>query len=365
MTIYQAATTMSSIRPSDTLTRDLNGSTTSDYLFLPSRFIPYLIYLVLLALVGTLGNILIMSSVALNRKLQVNSNVFVVNLAIADLQITAISIPMTAAGLFNDAQILRSRPFVCDVLGAMLLGSSVCSVWSIVAISLERFFHICYPTFYPKIYNRRYLPVMVFCIWLLAATVIFLHSDIFRFGSYGYKPRYATCFKTFNAQTNYFKGLRVIAVLPMSGLFLAVYCNVRIYLAYRFSKRRVLNIQQRYSNVPTRSFKNWTRTDIKILKTIGTILIVLVVMWAPTIIDMVFNLNDAWPYWYTRTAIALALTNSSINFIIYGAMNANFGDTYCMIYHRVFWCCHHRVRPTKMDTRLQLHVKTFAPVFKH
>ncbi|XP_072030171.1 melatonin receptor type 1A-like [Amphiura filiformis] len=301
-------------------------------LFLPIRFIPYFIFLVLMTLMGTSGNILIMVSVALNKKLQVISNVFVVNLALADISISAVIIPITAIGLFNDAEFNYNFPIVCTVLGPLVVVSCACSIWSIVSISLERYLHICHPASYRKFYNRQSVPFIVLCVWFIAAAIALPYFDFFGWGSYVYLYRGRVCTWTYTG--SYFYSYYLIGLGLIVPMIIIPYCYIRIYMFVKKSKQRMLKHRSEV-NGNLKDSQKWKSPDIKILKTVATIWAAFMIMWAPYTANVVFNIHDTWPDSYMQTGVALCLSNSSINFIIYGIMNQNFRRSYSMIYHKI------------------------------
>ena len=64
-------------------------------------------------------------------------------------------------------------------------------------------------------------------------------------------------------------------------------------------------------------------TDLRLLKTVGTIFTTFMLMWTPYAIVPVFNVYH-WPQWYWLTAVALAHTNSSINSVLYAILIKTF-----------------------------------------
>lgn len=67
----------------------------------PQLAYPYMVIAGTAAIVGFIGNILVLLTVAMNRKLQDAKNVFLVNLALADTMVTSIADPFSIVGKFN------------------------------------------------------------------------------------------------------------------------------------------------------------------------------------------------------------------------------------------------------------------------
>ncbi len=306
-----------------------NDTIKSTPLFLPSHFIPYIIFLVVMTSMGTFGNILIMVSVALDRKLQVLGNVFIVNLAIADLLVTAVTMPFIVVGLFNDAEFFDTFPEMCVFMGVLVVISCACSIWSIAAISVERYIHICHVARYPKLFNRRSVPLLVISLWLIALVVTVPYFDFPNsLGTYGYRYGARQC--TWNYKGSYFRSYFLIGLGLVVPMIIIPYCYVNIYIFVKKSTHRLL-MHRRKSPAALM----WKNTDLTIVKTVGAIWVTFVVMWTPYTANILFNVYDTWPDWFLKTGTALGVSNSSINVIIYGIMNKNFRRSYSVVYHKL------------------------------
>ena len=292
-----------------------------------SRFIPYISWLILMSFVGTIGNLLIMISLIVNKKLRIISNVFVVNLAFADIFVTTVIDPFSVVAVFNEGEFFKSHSGLCVFLGAFVVTCCACSIWTIVAISLERYVHICHPVHYPKIFNRRTSPFILVCLWVIAAAIALPYFKVFGWGIYGYFPKGRICTCIFNV--SYFYAWYLIGLELILPMMIIPYCYIRIYLLVRKSRRRL----NRHSAVV--SGRNWQDCDMRILKMVVTIWAVFMIMWSPYTANVLFDTTAAWPDVFFMTAVAFCLSNSSINFIIYGIMNENFREAYEVIFRKM------------------------------
>ena len=64
----------------------------------PGIAVPVLIFIILASLVGTFGNVLTLLTIVLCRKLRNVESIFIINLALSDLYVTAIADPMSIVG---------------------------------------------------------------------------------------------------------------------------------------------------------------------------------------------------------------------------------------------------------------------------
>ena len=116
-----------------------------------------------------LGNILVIASVASNRKLRTITNFYVVSLAIADFLVATLVMPIAIVG-----QITGRWWFGvigCDI--HVLLDVMLCtaSILNLCCISLDRYFAITKPLEYSTKRSKRLALIMICITWIVAALV--------------------------------------------------------------------------------------------------------------------------------------------------------------------------------------------------
>lgn len=122
---------------------------------------PVIIIGVIFALLTTLGNALVMISIRMDKQLQTISNYFLFSLAVADITIGLISIPLmtyySANGKWNIGWGLCQFWLSIDYL------MSNASVYSLLLISFDRYFSITRPlTYRPRRTTRKALTAIFF-----------------------------------------------------------------------------------------------------------------------------------------------------------------------------------------------------------
>ena len=116
-----------------------------------------------------IGNILIISVTRRTRSMQKVAFYFVVNMAIADLLTTLINIPESLSVEIRDSnEWIITGDFgivLCKLLPFCQEVCAYCSILSLLAIALDRFFAICLPL--KRIMTKRLSKVIIVSTWLI------------------------------------------------------------------------------------------------------------------------------------------------------------------------------------------------------
>ncbi|CAK1551557.1 unnamed protein product [Leptosia nina] len=135
------------------------------------RFVlpPYFI----IFLLSIFGNCLVIATLASNRRMRTVTNVYLLNLAISDFLLGVFCLPFTLVG-----QIYRRFLFgatLCKLIPFLQAISVSVDVWTLVAISLERYFAICRPLKSRKWQTQCHAYKMIATVWILS---LMLNSPI-------------------------------------------------------------------------------------------------------------------------------------------------------------------------------------------
>lgn len=142
---------------------------------------------------------------------------------------------MSVAGVFLKHDYFLKRPILCHAIGSICLISCVCSLWSIGAISLNRYVRICKSNSYNKLFSWRLTYFYTFCIWFFA-----LMLDVPNFADWGdhtYDMKTLAC--SYDRLASYSYTVFFIMMFVSLPLLTVLFCNVNIFLIVLRSKRRV------------------------------------------------------------------------------------------------------------------------------
>ena len=283
----------------------------------------YITVLVLISFVGVVGNLLVIGAILINIRLRKLSSALIVNLAISDLLVTGIAVPFAIVGVVN-REFLYRHTALCDALGSLSVTACCCSIWTIAAISVDRYVHICHPKTAIRLCSRQQAPFLLAGTWTLGFAVDmpnFLGWGAHRFDAIGLNCSYHILRFEY---TIYICTLG--AIVPM---LIIANCYIRIYRAVKKSNRRLKG--HKHGLYDTRC------QEMQTFKAICTILVVFSITWTPYLLYSLFGqFYGTWPRWLLMTSNALGISNSSLNCLIYGLMNKQFRDGYVMCLRKFF-----------------------------
>ncbi|KAK3607914.1 hypothetical protein CHS0354_036740 [Potamilus streckersoni] len=117
--------------------------------------------------VGLLGNFLVIIVVLLDRKMRQSvTNIFIMNLAVADFFIMLFGIPEIVQFMMNRGWLLGT--VVCKINRFVLVVALYVSILSLVSVCIERFVAIVYPIKAHILCGRRKIIITVLIIWPIA-----------------------------------------------------------------------------------------------------------------------------------------------------------------------------------------------------
>uniref|UniRef100_A0A1I8JS48 G_PROTEIN_RECEP_F1_2 domain-containing protein n=1 Tax=Macrostomum lignano TaxID=282301 RepID=A0A1I8JS48_9PLAT len=131
--------------------------------------IPILVISCLLLLIGLIGNILVILSITVFPGMRSRTNLFLLSLALSDMLIFLICLPLTIYNVLHLQWIFGS---VLCKLTPFLQGLSISvSVWSLASLSVKRFVVVRYPLAAKEALTNTRMGFWVGGIWLLSLLV--------------------------------------------------------------------------------------------------------------------------------------------------------------------------------------------------
>ena len=335
----------------------LENTTVSDDCEAEQPLLPAAWYGVLAAaaFVGLIGNLLIILSVLLTPRQRKRSNILVTNLAVADIIVCSVVIPVLLLTSLNTFDVASNTLLHAVVWLAMTC--CVASVVTSVLVAVERYFHICHIVYYRKVFTPQYIALFASLAWIYSlilssvGTACLLASDC-------NETKTFECFLNSKRGTAFgVTSVVLVVLLPVCVMsfcyFSILHLVCRNRLALRNHERANRNkppltssqlLVRSTTRSPSRSPRRRNRRSGNVELMLLTIIIFFLLFWSPlAVVVMLHVFNAPVTSRFSAVAAWLALCNSAANSFVYGVLNTNFRQTYSAILTRIF-CC--RAPPT-------------------
>ncbi|KAI4827373.1 hypothetical protein KUCAC02_030772 [Chaenocephalus aceratus] len=117
-----------------------------------------------IALASVVGNVLVVLAVCVNRALRNTTFCFIVSLAVADIAVGVLVIPLAIIISLG----FNTQFYTCLFLSCLLLIITQSSILSLLAIAIDRYLRVKIPTRYTTIVTQRRACVAVCLCWILS-----------------------------------------------------------------------------------------------------------------------------------------------------------------------------------------------------
>ncbi|XP_014676640.1 PREDICTED: neuropeptide Y receptor type 2-like [Priapulus caudatus] len=287
-------------------------------------------------LIGLVGNILVFLTVARYRSMRTLTYTFLVNLAVGDIMVVVVCMPLTLgytvyrAWLYGDVM-CRLMPFVQGV-------SVSVSVLTLLVVSVDRYYKIYHPVKARVIFHSRHVRAIVAVVWIVS-TLLMLP---FLFVSRTLTDDVGVTICTEHWSHVAFKrshGMFLFAVLYVVPVCIMTYAYAKIARTLWHGDKRLRKTDTQRQQFDALRIQNRRR---KLVKLIIMLTILFAITWLPyhvVILWLDFShvsdaLDDSKVFVGTRIYPIvqwLALTNSSVNPICYCLFSQKFRSAVRML----------------------------------
>ncbi|XP_033990771.1 adenosine receptor A1-like [Trematomus bernacchii] len=303
---------------------------------LPSSKALYIGMEVVIALSSVIGNVMVVWAVRINRSLRDTTFCFIVSLALADIAVGALVIPLAITISIG----LRTHFYSCLLVACTVLVLTQSSILALLAIAIDRYLRVKIPMSYKRVVTPRRAGTAVLLCWLVSIIVgltpmlgwnnlQFLRDN----GSLLTDDLLVTCeFETvismdYMVYFNFFGW-----VLPPLLLMLAIYIEI-FYMIHKHLNKKVTASH----TDPSRYFGK----ELKLAKSLALVLFLFAVSWLPLhILNCITLFCPACdkPMFLIYIAIILTHGNSAVNPIVYAFRIKKFRTAFKKIWTQYMLC---------------------------
>lgn len=289
-------------------------------------------FLLLIMTMTLFGNALVILAFKRNTKIRTVTNYFVVSLAVADILIALVSMPIWAAYLMSGVELKQG---LLKVWTFMDILCGVASIINLTAISIERYFCITYPLSYHTTMTSVKAITTIIIIWIFSIIMSSLKIILWKLPP----PKY-----------------ELMVVISCFFVPLIIMCTTYrfIFKTARFQARQIaLMINGNVKNFLLAS-------EMRAAKTLAVVMGAFVISWGPFfIINIVYGFCTRC---VTPDSVVVAkwmhYSNSVFNPIVYACMTKEFRKAFCIILFGRKRCCRLRGRAETTTDQTELSLGT-------
>ncbi|XP_067130087.1 G-protein coupled receptor moody-like [Centruroides vittatus] len=256
--------------------------------------------------IGVPGNFVTIVALLKSPRLRNVTSAFIINLCVADELFCIFSIPL-AASLFIHKTWIYSD-FLCTIFPLFRSTNVAVSLFTIIAITVNRYVIIVHPKNYTKIYTKVSISVIIAFIWLVSFALL-TPTALGIWGKFAFDPEVGTCtvVKVNGKSSKTF--IHILAfVIPC---FTFVFCYSRIFWIVRKSEKKFkighglkkeendkkfkLKCCGKKAEKSESEGKQKQSKDLKLLKVILVIFLAFVFCYTPIIFVKIFKKEKSLP----------------------------------------------------------------------
>ncbi|KAK6169096.1 hypothetical protein SNE40_020214 [Patella caerulea] len=258
------------------------------------------------------GNILTIVAVWKTRVLRTIPNMFVVSLAVADLIVGGLVVPMQSMSFVPTlSDIIRTNTYACIIHFEIFNISVSLSIVFMMTIAFDRVLYIGYPFYYQTMvtFNR--------------AKIIIFAGSVISFG-FGALPLLSYSMDACSACAMFGK-TRFDFELYWNLVSFGIVCVLTsICYGYIFKIARRQRIQCCKDSAP--HLMNQIEHDIKLIKIYVLVFGIFFLSWSPNLFVVIVHRFTEYhiPEFVLNITIPISLSNSGLNFLVYSVRNEDF-----------------------------------------
>ncbi|KAL7884972.1 hypothetical protein AOLI_G00077420 [Acnodon oligacanthus] len=305
---------------------------------------------VVIAVSSVLGNVMVVWAVKISKSLRDTTFCFIVSLAVADIAVGALVIPLAITISIG----LQTHFYSCLLVACTVLVLTQSSILALLAIAIDRYLRVKIPTSYKRVVTPRRAGLAVVVCWTVAFIVGLtpmlgwnnLHNLQQKNGSLS-PDLIITCQFENVISMQYMVYFNFFGwVLPPLLLMLAIYTEI-FYMIHKQLNKKV-------STSHTDPNKYYDK-ELKLAKSLALVLFLFAVSWLPLHILNCITLfchDCEKPMFLLYIAILLTHGNSAVNPIVYAFRIKKFRMAFQRIWKQYFCCKEAPPIETQMSERL-------------
>uniref|UniRef100_T1J3L2 G-protein coupled receptors family 1 profile domain-containing protein n=1 Tax=Strigamia maritima TaxID=126957 RepID=T1J3L2_STRMM len=306
------------------------GSLLDDY---PSSLLYFAVFCcVLFITIGVPGNLLTICALTKAKKLHNATTAFIINLSIADLLFCGFNLPLVVSTFLHRGWV--HGELLCQLFPFFRYSNVAVSLFSVLAITINRYVMIAHQQFYPRLYQFWSLAASILAIWLFSFGTL-VPTLLGVWGRFGFDPKVGSC-SIIPVNNKSPKAFLFIVAFGLPCIVIVI-CYVRIFWIVRQTQKAARKTQNQRTRItpdhsgpikpldPKRAKRE--ARDLRLIKMILVIFFSFVACYLPVTLVKVFGKEETLPV-TNICGYILIFMSACINPIIYVLMSTEYRKAY-------------------------------------
>ena len=273
------------------------------------------------------GNLMVLYCLLTIKEMRTVTGLFLTNLAVTDLGVGLISLPLSLAS--NIDQYLLHRDWFCVFEGLSLLLFVIASLLTLGVLSIQKYVNVGYST--QRRFTKRVAKYMIAGVWSIAT--FFAMGPVFGWSKYTYSTGGHQCAPYTNSLSGqiYIILLLVICIIAPSAVML--YCYSKLYIMIHKHAHRVTYDEATSENNQARTLSS---VESHMIQTLIIMMIAFFACWLPTLVIVILiTFNTPISKEVEVFSMLCASGNSAVNPILYAMRQKDFQRGFRQIIRRI------------------------------
>lgn len=276
----------------------------------------------ILIFMGVSENLLTIFVILKDRQLRTIPNAFILNLAIFDLLFSLVVGPLMLVSYITDGwyTISQKSPILCFIFPYIFYGTLAGTLLTMSLLSINRYVLVVHHQLYQLLFTRTKIFFIILSVWIFNIGYLSLPATR-TFGEFGYERTFDACVLLSSPKTKIARQTLINSIF-LGCLVVIFYCNIRIYVKVKSSKKSLF-IKNKIVDERSTSekIKQPRRGTLRLIKMISIILLSFCVCNIPIILAISTSNGNLNPILHVCLFMLLWLS-SLLNPITYSAMNS-------------------------------------------
>ena len=269
-----------------------------------------------LMIIVLVGNLMVLYCLLTIKEMQTVTGLFLTNLAVTDLGVGLINLPLSLAS--NIDHYLLHRSWFCDLQGFCLLLFVNASLLTLGVLSVQKYANVGYNT--QGRFTKRLAKYLIGGVWIIAA--LFAMAPAFGWSKYTYSTGGHQCGPYADSVSGSIYTILLMVVCIIIPCAVMLYCYSKLYIMIHKHVHRVTCNEATNENTQTRTLSS---VESHMIQTLIIMMIAFFICWLPILILYILKaLSVRVSREFEIFVLLCASGNSAVNPILYAMRQKDF-----------------------------------------